>query len=567
MAASVRCSGVRNERGSRVRRLIAFAFAVFLGVVTVGSQTVINVQIDGAASRHPIDPHIYGVAFADAASMADLHVTVNRWGGNATTRYNWQINASNRASDWYFESIASSSAMPGADGDSFVSQAKASGVEALLTIPMVGWVAKVGPNRSNLASFSIMKYGPQSGADSQYFPDAGNGISAATRQPITSNDPNDANVASNGTSQQGWVQHLVSRWGTSAKEGVRYYVLDNEPSLWHKTHRDVHPTGAKMDEILNDAVAYSTQIKAVDPGALIVGPEEWGWSGYFYSGYDQQWAGTHGWNTLPDRTAHANLDYLPWFLNQLHQHDVAGGRRLLDIFSVHFYPQAGQFGNDTSNAMQQLRNRSTRALWDPSYVDESWIGTPVQLIPRLKGWVATNYPGTKVGITEYNWGAEGHINGATTQADILGIFGREGLDLATFWTTPAAASPTYKALKLYRNYDGQGSSFGDTSVSAVAPSPDVLSVFAAQRTADSALTLMAINKDLSSSPAVNFRLANFTAGSPVQAWRLTASNAITRLADATVSGSTLAVTLPSQSITLFVIPAGTEAPRAPASPR
>jgi hypothetical protein len=234
---------------------------------------------------------------------------------------------------------------------------------------------------------------------------------------------------------------------------------------------------------------------------------------------------------------------------------VAAGRRLLDIFSVHFYPQAGQYGNDTSTAMQQLRNRSTRALWDPNYVDESWIRTPVQLIPRLKGWVTTNYPGTQVGITEYNWGAEGHINGATTQADILGIFGREGLDLATFWTTPAASSPTYKALKLYRNYDGQGSSFGDTSVSAVAPNPDLLSVFAAQRTADRALTVMAINKDRSSNPAVNFHLANFTAGSPAQVWRLTASNAITRLANAAVSGSTLAVTLPSQSITLFVIPA------------
>jgi hypothetical protein len=215
--------------------------------------------------------------------------------------------------------------------------------------------------------------------------------------------------------------------------------------------------------------------------------------------------------------------------------------------------------------MQQLRNRSTRALWDPGYVDESWIGTAVQLIPRLKGWVAASYPGTKTGITEYNWGAEGHINGATTLADILGIFGREGLDLATYWTTPAATSPTYKAIKLYRNYDGQGASFGDTSVSAVVPNPDLLSVFAAQRTAGGALTIMAINKDLSSSPAVNLQLANFAARSPAQVWQLTSSNAITRLADAAVSGFTLAVTLPSQSITLFVIPAalGNGPPKAP----
>jgi hypothetical protein len=368
-----------------VKRLIARTLALTLGVVVVRSQTAVNVQIDVAANRHPIDPHIYGVAYADAPSLADLHVAVNRLGGNATTRYNWQANASNRASDWYFESIASSSATPGADADTFVSQAKANGAEPLLTIPMIGWVAKVGAIRGNLASFSIAKYGPQTGADYQYFPDAGNGVSTAAGQPvITGNDPNDANLPtpSTATFQQGWVQHLVSRWGASASGGVRYYVLDNEPSLWHSTHRDVHPVGAKMDEIFSDVVAYGTQIKAVDPGALIIGPEEWGWSGYFYSGYDQQWGGKNGWSNLPDRTAHGNQDYLPWFLAQLAQNNVATGKRLLDVLSVHFYPQGGQYGNDTSTAMQQLRNRSTRALWDPGYVDESWIGTAVQLIRK-----------------------------------------------------------------------------------------------------------------------------------------------------------------------------------------
>ena len=91
------------------------------------------------------------------------------------------------------------------------------------------------------------------------------------------------------------------------------------------------------------------------------------------------------------------------------------------------------------------------------------------------------YPGTPIGITEYNWGAEAHINGATTQADILGIFGREGLDMAARWTTPDATTPTYKAMKMYRNYDGNKSTFGDTSVSAAVPNPDNVSAFAAQR--------------------------------------------------------------------------------------
>src|SRR5262249_11638092 len=329
-------------------------------------------------------------------------------------------------------------------------------------------------------------------------------------QFVTGNDPNDANVPSSSIYQQGWAQHLVSRWGTNANSGLRYYILDNEPSIWHSTHRDVHPTGATMDEIQNKIIDYADKIKAVDPSALVVGPEEWGWSGYLLSGYDQQYGSLHGWSFMPDRSNHGGWDYLPWLLDQLRQNQTATGKRLLDIFTVHYYPQGGEFSNDTSSAMQLRRNRSTRSLWDPNYVDQSWINTRVQLVPRLRNWVNTYYPGTLTGLTEYNWGAENHINGATTQADILGILGRENLDLANRWATPSANTPTYKAIKMYRNYDGYGSTFGDTSVAATVPNPDELTAFAAERWYDGALTIMVINKALSGATDVQVNLANFT---------------------------------------------------------
>ena len=159
-------------------------------------------------------------------------------------------------------------------------------------------------------------------------------------------------------------------------------------------------------------------------------------------------------------------------------------------------------------------------------------------------------------ITEYNWGAESHINGATTQADVLGIFGREGLDRRRVWTTPATTTPTFKAIKMYRNYDGAKSSFGDVSVKATVPNPDNLAAFAAQRASDGTVTVMAINK-VTTSTLVNLSLANFTAGATAQAWQLTSANAIQRLADVGVTGGTISTTLPAQSITLFVVPGST----------
>jgi hypothetical protein len=514
----------------------------------------VTVSIDASAERREISPLVYGVAYGTAATLADLNAPINRLGGNNTSRYNWQVNADNRGNDWYFESIAYTSAAAGEVGDTFIASSEAAGAAPMVTIPMVGWVARVGSGRTKLASFSIAKYGPQSGNDWQWFPDAGNGLHL-DGSSVAGNDPNDSNVPANSLFQKGWAQHLLATWGSAYATGLGYYILDNEPSIWHSTHRDIHPVGATMQEIRDKAVDYATTIKSVDPSAAIVGPEEWGWSGYFLSGYDQQYGSLHGWSNLPDRAQHGGADYLPWWLDQIRQASNSAGLRLLDVFSVHYYPQSGEFSDDTSSAMQLLRNRSTRSLWDPSYVDESWINDTVQLIPRLKNWVSTSYPGTRTAITEYNWGAEGHINGATTQADILGIFGREGLDLATRWTTPDPSTPTYKAIQLYRNYDGKGSAFGDVHVGASAPDPDTLSAFAAERRWDGALTIMVVHKRLSGNTPVTLSLAGFAAGGKTQVWQLTSTNAITRLADLPVSSSSVSMSVPPQSVTLFVIPA------------
>ena len=525
------------------------------------TNTVVTIRVDALANRQSINPEIYGVAFASTADLTDLNAPLNRSGGNGTTRYNWQINGSNHAMDWYFESIGSASSVAGADGDDFISQSKAAGAQAMLTVPTIGWVAKLGPGRAKLASFSIARYGAQTDNDWQWFPDAGNGISQASGQAITNNTPGDANQAADSDFQLGWMRHLTNRWGRATNGGLRYYIMDNEPSIWFSTHRDVHPTGPTMEEIRNAILDYGAKAKSVDPDAQVVGPEEWGWSGYLYSGYDQQYGSSHGWSWLPDRAAHGNMDYLPWLLDQLRRTNSATGRRLLDVFTVHYYPQGGEFGSAVDLSMQLRRNRSTRSLWDTNFVDETWINDKVKLVPRLKQWVAQNYPGTRIGITEYNWGAEGHINGATAQADILGIFGREGLDLATRWTTPAASTPTYKAMKMYRNYDGNKSAFGDTSIAASAPNPDNLSSFAAVRSSDGALTVMVINKSLSGMTPVLLNVTNFSAAGAAQVWQLTSANTISRLADLNPSGGTLSNTVPAQSITLVVLPPAAQPPR------
>jgi len=540
---------------SNLRKYVFAIWMLFPVSAGFAQNAAVTVQVDVNANRKPINPLIYGVAHASSSLLSGLNSPINRNGGNNTSRYNWQLNADNRANDWYYESIGDSSAVAGERGDTFITNSKAAGAQAMLAIPLLDWVAKLGANRSKLASFSIAKYGPQTDSDWQWFPDAGNGILQSTGQFVVGNNPADANVASSASFQQGWVQHLINRWGAASNGGLRYYILDNEHSIWHSTHRDVQPTGATMDQVRDKMVAYASSIKSVDPSALVVGPEEWGWSGYFYSGYDQQWGSKNGWSNLPDRGNHGGADYVPWLLAQLRQHEVNTGQRLLDVFTLHYYPQGGEFSDNVTTSMQLRRNRSTRSLWDPNYVDETWINDRVKLIPRMKSWVNTYYPNTVTAITEYNWGAEGHINGATTQADIWGIFGREGLDMAARWTTPASSTPTYKAMKMYRNYDGGKSTFGDVSVQASVPAPDNLSAFAAERSLNGAVTVMVISKVLSGNTPATVTLSNFAAQGVAQVWQLTSSNVINHLPDIGFTGSSFNNSVPPQSVTLFVVPA------------
>jgi hypothetical protein len=140
-------------------------------------------------------------------------------------------------------------------------------------------------------------------------------------------------------------------------------------------------------------------------------------------------------------------------------------------------------------------------------------GGPIRLIPFLKEMIAAHYPGTKLAITEYYYGRGGDISGGIAQADVLGIFGREDVYAAALWPNAGIWAAPYKgdarkayayvigAFRMFRDYDGQGHGFGDTSVEATTTDVEGTSVYASTDTADpSRLVIIAINK--SSTPRV-----------------------------------------------------------------
>jgi hypothetical protein len=173
----------------------------------------------------------------------------------------------------------------------------------------------------------------------------------------------------------------------------------------------------------------------------------------------------------------------------------------------------------------------------------------------MKSWVKEYYPGTKTAITEYNFGALDSMNGALAQADVLGIFGAQGLGMADLWGPPTATQPGAYAFAMYRNYDGKGDGFGATSVDAHSTNQSKLSVYAATRSSDGALTVMVMNKTggaLTSPLAIT----GFAAGNDAQVYAYSPANlsAIVLKAEAPISSGQLVHTYPADSITLLVIP-------------
>ncbi len=516
-------------------------------------------SVDAQSGVHPISPYIYGLNFADEALANELRLPVDRWGGNSTTRYNYLNDVANTANDWYFENIPQDDPLPpslpdGSASDQFIEKDRRTGTQTLLTIPMIGWTAKSHSGGHPYdCGFNTAHYPSQQAYD-PYQATCGNGL-YTNGTPITGNNPADTSLAINHTFVQNWINYLKGKYGSASNGGVLFYDLDNEPMLWNSTHRDVHPNPTSYDEMLTRTIDYAAAIKATDPNAQTLGPAEWGWTGYFYSALDAA-AGGDWWNHPQDRLAHGDIPFTDWYLQQMKAYEQAHGQRLLDYLDLHFYPQAdGVSLSPAGDAnTQALRLRSTRSLWDPTYVDESWIGEAIDMLPRMKQWVTDNYPGTKIAISEYNWGALDDLNGALAQADVLGIFGREGLDLAALWSPPNPTDPGAYAFRMYRNYDGQHRMFGELSVSAASTDQDQLSIYAARRGFDNALTLMIINKSTGVITAP-LSLSNYDPQLSAQVYRYSGSNLnlIAQLPDIGVSTTGFTATYPASSITLIAM--------------
>jgi hypothetical protein len=588
-AAGARWKGLPGRPGWRrpvvLATLAAALAAGGLAAVDASAGIVVGpaLNIDATAGVKPISPYIYGVAtFGLSTQLAEeMRVPIQRWGGDGVTRYNWEDNTTNSGGDWFYVGgVQNDSSVPSYTPDLDEQGAQQTGGTMLMTIPMIPWIS--GPAASD-CSFPTPPYPPQSWYNwAVTLPDGARCGFDDTAPTISNNwvdtDIAQANVANSPALEQGWVNHLVSKFGRAADGGVAVYEMDNEPGGWSNTHRDVHPHLTGWNELVDDTEAYASAVKTADPSARVDGPGDFAY--WDSNGPQGDNSSTHG------------LPYLAmYYLQQIGDYqsspawqDAHPGTRLIDYFDEHYYPSAppGVSGIGlspaTNAANMQARLDSTCTLWQASC---SVDGTTenVGILPIMKSWIAKYDPGIPPAISEYDWGGHESINGALAEADVLGIFGDQGVGLASMWGVPTVTNgvpqPVVFSFEMYRNYDGQGDGFGDTSVQATSGDPandgaNQLSVHAATRSSDGALTVMVVNKTTSNltSPLSITNFAGARApGATAQVYTYDADNldAIVRQPDLDLSAGS--ATFPADSITLLVIPPAGLHAVAPGAPK
>jgi len=554
------------------------AFAITPGTPGPGD---VHFTINSTQNVKAISPWIYGTNGASVTSP----VTADRIGGNRLTAYNWETNASNAGADWYFEndSFMSSSSTPGAAILPTLQADSAAHRSLIVTVPMAGYVSgdEAGPVQlADVASLTRFKQ------------------VVAKKSSIYSGAQAALSLTPNTSDNYVFSDEYVN-WVESHKSPGQqvFYDLDNEPGLWGeplpsnwtpgvppcswctpptngvphspqgRTHGEVHPFAPTYIELRDKTIANAGAIKDVNPNAMVFGGVGYGWNDFtsLQGAPDQN---TNKPAPHPGGTYQiGEMYFYDYLLQQVHSAEVTQGRKLMDVLDMHWYPEATGGGvritDNSPNQSQALitaRVQAPRSLWDPTYTETSWITQfstlgPIKLLPRVQQDINDFDAGTKVAISEYNYGGTSHISGGIAEADVLGIYGQQGVFAANLWGDYTQF--TAGGFNMYLNYNGAGGKFGDTSIGATVGNGEIAnsSVYASlDSTNANRMVVTAINRTPSAKTAA-ISLTYDRVFDHVEVYQLTsASSNPVRVADISLDQlNAFDYSMPGYSVTTLVL--------------
>ncbi|MCM1328729.1 MAG: glycoside hydrolase [Ruminococcus sp.] len=522
---------------------VAAVLAIISISTTAAAENGNNITVYPERAVRGISPYLYGVN--SGVDMSKVTAGAFRLGGNRLSAYNWENNMSNAGSDYMNMSdlyLITNAAdefknVPGGAALDAAKTASDNGVPyPLLTLQMMGYVtsSKRGsvPEEGVAPSEYWVKLENRKNTDFDLKPDKKDGVVYTDE----------------------YLNYLINNIGNSQNGGFKGYSLDNEPVLWQYTHSRVKPEPVTVTELIERSVDLAATVKDMDENAEIFGPALFGYSAF------ANFTGTSDWEQM--KADNGYRWFIDGYLDEMKKAGDEQGRRLLDVLDLHFYTEAkGVCGQRScshydDDGCVRARLDSVRSLYDPDYREDSWITDAgaefFPLLPNLEQSIEKYYPDTKIAFTEYNFGGGDHISGALAEADMLGIFAEYGVYLAAIWSFDSNDFQL-AAINMYTNYDGQGSGFGDTLVETETFDRNRTAVYSAVDSGDGKLRVIAVNKSLRESTAVNISLAGEKKYSSAKVYGLYGDSAEIRSMGEVedISGNSFSYELPPLSVTEF----------------
>lgn len=483
------------------------------------------VRADGR--QRPISPLIYGSWHLSSGVGATVVVKTGiRW-----IAYNWENNASNAGKDY-----------PEGQNDGFMSESDVPGESmrpALLQAADLGTSVVLQLNTGDRVSADKAPLGDVRDSGPDYLDTRF--VRNYAQKPTalsTTPDPNDEAV----------YQDEMVYWATQTVPGAHVlFALDDVPDLWPDHHPELYSSTPSYDEVVGRQLTFAAAAKDVAPSAPILALNSWGWSGWWHL----EDAGE------PNADFATKGVFFEYYLAEAARAEATAGRRLIDQICVHYESEAhGDEGRVTvSEGSAAARVQAPRSLWDPSYVEESWVSDlygPLNLLPRLQAMIDAAYPGTGLCLSTYDFGGGGDVSGAIAVADTLGLLGVHGVTTAAMDVN--SEDFKWAGLAAYRNYDGAGSTFGDRSIAVDTTDTEQASCYASLDAGNpNRLVIVAINKAETQATA-GIQLMHPTSFSELYVYAITGS-----VADVLPFGTVPAVgtnafryTMPALSVSVLV---------------
>ncbi len=491
-----------------------------------------NVSVNLAGEKKEISPYIYGInEYGNRENYKNVAVNAVRQGGNRMVAYNWENNASNAGADWKHSSDnnLSNSNDPADCVQVLSNDAEKYGIDyKMTTLQLCGYVAadKDGAVTEAEAAPS----------------DRWNEV-VLTKGSAFDETPD---LTDGKVYMDEYLNYIINTLGDSTSStGIQGYSLDNEPALWSSTHPRIHPGLTTIEELHSKSVEMAKAVKQLDPNAEIFGPALYGYTAYDHLDDDDT---SNEWENI--KSANNYHWYLDCYLDEMKQASDEAGVRLLDVLDIHYYSESARVGVED-------RLQSVRTLYEKGFAENSWIGQwcqeNVPILPTIQASIDKYYPGTKLAVTEYNFGGE-DISGTIAQAEALGCFADAGVYMASIW----GGNPyQFAGINLYTNYDGEGSSFGDTLVEAETEDVSLATAYAAIDGADdSNVTLVLSNKDMNNTENAVISLEGTNTNyKSATVYAITQDSSDIRVIDVQndITNNTVTVELPPLSVAQIVI--------------